>query len=380
MAISASLVEEASKAVLQQRLEEAVKVALKERIKLKRGENVIVETWAHGLELAREFVFQARAMGARPMMIMEDEPTFWRTLDNLDASKVMKVGAPEWAALSKAQAYVFLPGPADMPRAWAMGMGKYNGAFPDNGEWYDRAKRHKIRAVRMLWGYTSPERAAAYGVDFGAWRDMVVRAALIKPKDIRLRGKALSKLIVKAREVHITAPNGTDLRLRLKGRKTPIDDGSVSLEDLKTGDNITQAPAGQLWVAPDERFAQGVINFDRPTASVGGWVKGIRWEFKDGKLVARSFEENAGAFERPFAANKGDKDRVGMLVFGLNPEIRPGYPQDPIAAGCVTLTLGYNDEVGGKNKTDFSFSATLASATVTLDGKPVVEGGRLRTA
>ncbi len=356
-------------------IEEVVRVALKDRVHLKRGENLLIESWPHGLDVAKEAVFQARAMGAHPMLIVEDEETLFRSLDALRPGAT-KAGGHEWAALSKANAYMFIPGPADLPRAWAMGS-KWGAAYPSNGEWYDRAKRAKLRGVRVLFGYTSEERAGAYGLDLAAWRQMVLEAACVKPSEIRPKGAALSRVLGKGKKVKITAPNGTDLSLGLCGRVAQVDDGSVSLQDLKDGENMSQAPAGQLWVAPDEKTAEGRYVADRPSLSLGRPVKGAEFEFKGGKLVASTFDEGGEKFAEAFAKAKGDKDRVGMLIFGLNPKVRAGFPQDAMAAGVVTLTLGYNDELGGKNKTEFQFLAPLASATVEVDGKRVVDRGRL---
>ena len=356
-------------------LERLVLIALKERIRLKRGENVIVETYPHGMAFASEFVYQARALGAHPLMIVEDEPSLFRTVEALKPG-AMKAGTHEWAALSKAQAYVFVTGPADLPRAWSLGP-KWGAAFPSNEEWYSRAKRGRVRGVRMIYGYATKERAQAYGVDVEEWSQMMLEGAAVPPGPIRAAGKALAKKLLKAKQVHITADNGTDLTFRLIGRRPQVDDGSVSLEDLKNGDNMTQAPAGQLWVAPDEKSPEGTIVFDRPSNSFGRWVKGVTLEFRGGRLTASSFQENGEAFEKAFSRAKGDKDRLGMFIFGLNPGVRVGFPQAPMAAGCVSLTLGDNGEIDGKNKTDFTFLVPHASATVELDGKQVVERGRL---
>lgn len=356
-------------------IEEAVRVALKERVRLRRGENLLIESWPHGLEVAREAVFQARAMGARPMLIMEDEQALFRSLGALRPGAT-EAGSHEWAALSKANAYLFIPGPADLPRAWAMGS-KWAAAYPSNSEWYKRAKRARIRGVRLLYGWTSPERAAAYGLDLEAWRQMVLEAACVRPAQVRTKGRALSKVLSEGKGVRITARNGTDLSLTLCGRRAQVDDGSVSEQDLKDGENMTQAPAGQLWVAPDERRAEGRFVADRPSLSLGRPVKGAEFEFRAGKLVASAFAEGGDKFQEAFAKAKGDKGRVGMLIFGLNPKVRAGFPQDAMAAGVVTLTLGYNDELGGTNKTQFQFLAPLASATVEVDGRRVVDAGRL---
>lgn len=352
-----------------------MKVALKDRVHLKRGDNLIVETWPHTLHVAREVVFQARQMGAHPMLLVEDEPAFWRTVESLKPG-AMEAGSHEWAALSQADAYVFLTGPADIARVWGNGS-KMAHAYPSNEEWYRRAKRARIRGVRLAYGYTSPERAAAYGLDLGAWRHMVLEAGAVPPKAIRPAASKLTRVLLKGKQVRITASNGTDLELRLKGRRPQVDDGSVSPQDLKDGENMTQAPAGQLWVAPDEKAAEGTVIFDRPSLSLGRPVKEVSFEFRKGRLVASYFEENGEKFDTAFRRAKGDKDRVGMLVFGLNPKVRAGFPQDAIAAGVVSLALGKNGELGGKNKTDFTFLTPHASATVEVDGKKVVEAGRL---
>lgn len=355
-------------------IEELVRVALKDRVRLKRGENLLIESWPHGLEIAKEAVFQARAMGAHPMLIVEDEETLFRSLDALRPGAT-KAGAHEWAALSKANAYMFIPGPADLPRAWAMGS-KWGAAYPSNSEWYTRAKRAKLRGVRILYGWTSPERAAAYGLDLAAWRQMVLEASCVRPSEIRPKGRALARILTKGKKVKVTAPNGTDFSIGLCARPAQVDDGSVSEQDVKDGENMSQAPAGQLWVAPDEKTAQGRFVADRPSLSMGRPVRGSQFEFKAGKLVASTFAEGGDRFEAAFGKAKGHKDRVGMLIFGLNPKVRAGFPQDAVASGVVAMTLGYNDELGGANKTQFQFLAPLASATVEVDGTKVVDGGR----
>ncbi len=356
-------------------VESLVKVALGERIKLKRGENLIVETWSHGLPVAREFVHQARAMGAHPMLLLEDEETFWRTVEGLKPG-ANRAGDHEWAALAKANAYVFITGPADIGRVWRNGP-KMGGAYPSNEEWYSRAARAKLRGVRVLYGYTSQERADAYSLDMGAWRQMILEAGAVSPKAIKPVGAKLGGLLKRGKTIRITAPNGSDLSLKLAGRAAQVDDGSVSPQDIKDGENMTQAPAGQLWVAPDEKSAEGRFVADRPSYSLGRPVIGAEFEFKGGKLSTAAFSQNGEAFDRAFAGARGDKDRVGMLIFGLNPKVRPGFPQDAVAAGVITLTLGYNDELGGKNKTEFQFLAPLSTATVEVDGTKVIDAGRL---
>src|SRR6059036_4361268 len=71
--------------------------------------------------------------------------------------------------------------------------------------------------------------------------------------------------------LEISAPNGTRFSCDLVGRKAGIDDGVVSKEDLDVGDVISNVPAGEAFVIPDETSAEGTIVFDRPAAYLGRW-------------------------------------------------------------------------------------------------------------
>ncbi|HLF06814.1 MAG TPA: aminopeptidase [Thermoplasmata archaeon] len=361
-------------------IENLARNALKESLHLKKGQNVIVETYPHGLEFATEFIYQARALGARAILIYEDEATLFRTASTLDASKAMKVGSHEWAALAKTNAYVFFPGPADIGKIREIGVEKWGKVYPDNEEWYKRAKKSGVRGVRILLGYASKERASSYGLDHEAWQEMLLRAGTVPPKSVRKTAGAVAARLKKGKEVRITAPNGTDLKFRLAGRAPQSDTGSVEPQDLKSKDgesNFTTLPAGQVWVAPDEKSAEGSVVFDRPSPYLGRWVRGIEYEFRGGRLAAHSVGENPELFEKPFEKAKGDKDRLGMLILGVSPEVRTGFLQDAMSAGAIQLTLGANGNLGGKNKTGFYFGATLTGGTLTVDGKTVIDAGRL---
>jgi leucyl aminopeptidase (aminopeptidase T) len=74
------------------------------------GDDVIVETWDHGLPVADAFIYQLRELSANPMLLFEHEAAFWRSAEDLSEDKLGKVGEHEWAAIEKAKGYVFIPG------------------------------------------------------------------------------------------------------------------------------------------------------------------------------------------------------------------------------------------------------------------------------
>ncbi len=55
---------------------DVAKKVLKKTLSVKKGESVTVESWNNGLEVARVFVAEARAMGCTAMLLLEDEVAY----------------------------------------------------------------------------------------------------------------------------------------------------------------------------------------------------------------------------------------------------------------------------------------------------------------
>lgn len=344
-------------------------------LRIRPKENVIVECWNHGIEVAREFVYELRAAGARPLWLFEDEPTYWRSIETLPTTKLGQVSKSEWSALSAADAYIFLPGPADITR-YKKNLPKSGAATAYNAEWYRRAEKAGLRGARVLLGYVTQERAASYGLDHAAWRSMILDAGSADFRAIARRGRRLQALLSKPADVEVTAPNGTRLTFALKGRRATLDDGIVDAEDLKAGDFMTNVPPGYVQVLPDESSADGTIVFDQPEPYLGTFLPGLRMEFRDGRASwsAVSGEEVLrGMWDKA----KGPKDRLGGILLGLNPAARLGFLQSDIVAGGFSLWIGSNEEEGGRNKTDFALSGHMGSATVRVGKRLVLDHGRL---
>jgi len=359
--------------------ESLAKNVIKKTLHVKPKENVIVECWNHGLPVAAEFVYQLRAAGAHTMLLFEDEGTVWRSMSTLPKSKLGHVGSHEWKAVDEADAYVFIPGPADITKIREFGMDKWNAYTGYNSDWYKRARKNRLRGARISLGYASQPRAAAYGFDLDAWRAMLLDAGSVDPAEIVRRGRKVASLLSKKGRLEISAPNGTRFSCDLVGRKVGIDDGVVSEEDLDDGENVTNVPAGEAYVVPDEKSGEGTIVFDRPVPYVGRLIRGISVAFSDGRMTKWGATENADLIQKDWDEAKGPKDRLGFIDIGLNPRARQGFLQDVIAAGNVYVSVGDNDEVHGKNKTDFSLGSSITNATVTVNGKPLVTNGALAT-
>jgi leucyl aminopeptidase (aminopeptidase T) len=311
------------------------------------------------------------------MVLFEHEEAFWKCAESLPEDKLGKVGEHEWAAMEKAKGYVFIPGPANFMKVWK-NVSKFHAAVAYNEEWYERAKRYRLKAARIALGYASRERARASNVSFTAWQRMLLAASTIDFTELKERVTKFASLLRNG-EVKITAPNGTNLTLRLAGRDPYPDDCVVDSDDLDHGRNVANIPGGNVLTCPDESYAEGNIIFDRPTAYMGKWVNGIRFEFKNGELTSYRARLNEKVLKASYEKATGERNKVAVLAVGLNPKVRTGFLQDNIAAGAITVAIGGNDDVGGANKTDFYFPGVITKATLSVDGNTIIQNGKVLT-
>ncbi|MCI4347056.1 MAG: aminopeptidase [Thermoplasmata archaeon] len=359
--------------------EALARVLLGSSLGVKRGENVIIETWSHTLPYATACVTEARRRGASPLLLLEDEAAFWRSLETVPKAQMGRVGAHEWAAMSKAQAYVFFPGPADRARWRALPGREIRQAIAYNREWYRRAKAGHLRGVRSMLGYASDEAATTWHVDGPTWREQLVRGSTqADPATIKRDVARVSAKLRKGHEVRIMAPNGTDFSLHLRGR-TPIgDDGITDATDVKSGNNMAIQPPGFVAVAVDEKSASGIAVANRPSFLTAGRVDGGQWEFEHGQVVHASFTDGGETFDKTSQEATPGWNRAGFISVGVNPALDPGTPQvEDQEAGAVAVGIGGNAGYGGSNQNPFLAWLIIGDATVALDGKPLVDRGKL---
>jgi len=146
---------------------------------------------------------------------------------------------------------------------------------------------------------------------------------------------------------------------------------------MKMGSYDAALPAGSVTVAPAETSANGIVGFDLPIPQVGVLIQGLSWSFKNGKLTTFTATKNVKPTKDWWAKARGTKDRIASLSFGINPQARYGFLNNAIVQGAVSIGIGDNRFIGGKNNSDYGFEGTLSKATVKLDKKPFIRRGKL---
>jgi leucyl aminopeptidase (aminopeptidase T) len=190
--------------------------------------------------------------------------------------------------------------------------------------------------------------------------------------------------LLRAGEVRVATPAGTDLRFRIGGRPICLQDGNaaesaVSAKPLRIDKEI-ELPAGALRVAPLEETVQGTLVI--PMLRVGAdTARMVHLDFAAGQVSDVRAESGADAVRAMLAASPalGSFRELGI---GFNPALavpvtEPAIPYAGYGEGMVRLSLGDNRELGGRVSGDAVRWLFFPDATVTAGTALLVVNGRL---
>jgi len=350
---------------------------LRKNLRVKPGEKLTIEAWPHTLPWAVALAREARRLKAFPFILYEDEVGYWDSVTSGEA-KILGTPAPhEWAALSKTDVYIHMWGPGDRVRLNALPAAQQGNLFRYNSGWYETARKAGLRGARLELGRPFPTLSEAYGVDQRQWTDQLVGATLVDPSHLERAASPLLKALQTGKKLRITHANGTGLTLGLAHRAPRAYTGRPTVGDPKRPfDFLCNLPSGAVRVALDESVADGTFVGNRTCYYEDGVATEPTFEFSHGKLVSRSFASGGERFDKGYRSGGVGRDRPGFLAIGLNPELHNTPQVEDIEAGAVMVSVGGNQNLGGKNRASFFGWAIAAGATVEVDGRPLPLTGK----
>ncbi|HLM70868.1 MAG TPA: hypothetical protein VK423_05775 [Thermoplasmata archaeon] len=360
---------------------EMARVVLRKCLRVRPGEHVAIESWSETVEYANAFVLEALRLRARPLLVYQDEPTYWAAVAENRPADLARVGNHLRAAIAKSSVLVSFFGPSDRERSHALPwptrfrLGEYPDAL------YGAAAKAGVRAVQLALGRASPASARMYGVDLAEWKEELLRGTTVDPALLHRRARRISRALLTGRRVEVSHPNGTRLQLGLRHRRPQVSDGLVPPAHVKGDWGLVQLPAGVVSVALDERVADGVFR-SNVRNSVGmsdtvGEVDDGSWTFSSGRLTRFSYGRGHDLFSQSYERGGPGKDRVGLLSVGLNDRISMAPLLRDQEAGALTLQLGRNENAGGTNHANWWGWLILRGADLKVDGTSLVKAGRL---
>lgn len=318
------------------------RLALTQVLEVRQGENVLVITDKETAMVGEAFASAARGLGAEPRVYLL--PANRRPLATVPES-LMEMVPDTDVALTLFQ------------------------GLADETPFRIELLRALTRVTRRLGhgpGITEEMlRSGPMDVDYGA---MAVRA------------HELMRRFQGATTVHLTAPGGTDLTLHVTGR-------AFATDTVVADGHWGNLPCGEIWCAPVEDSANGVLVCDGSIGDLGAVPAPVRMTLLRGRVTNVECEDATYQAAVNQALDVDDHARViGELGIGLNPgaKVTGNLLEDEKAGGTAHIAFGNNEDMGGgrnRSATHRDFLVRDPTFTVTFQGgrsERLIVGGRIQ--
>ena len=361
----------------------AVATAMAKAALIKPGDRVLVTGSVRDADLLEDLAVEAMKLGGQPIIAIGSDRLDRRSYDEVPATYD---NASPTLGMALANAFdVQLV--VDYGEGESVLAGVPAARIAARSKAYDPAYRAYLRAhvryVNLGNGlYPTATLATRLGMPQADLAHLFWQAAGMPAESIRARGAAAYAAISVGKAVTITAPNGTNLSFAVLGSKAAVSDGALTPEKIRQGGFAlnTFLPAGELNVPAVAGTAEGKLVIDRMVYR-GADVMGLTLVFSKGKLTSMTAASGLDPLKADYDAASGAKDQLSGFDLGLNPAVKLPLTTGRIvwmAAGDLAVGIGENQALGGTNVSTFGLNGALSGATLTVDGKTVLDHGVLK--
>lgn len=335
-----------------------------EKLAVSPGQVIWIWANVYSMDLIEALAFRIRARGAFWLLRLTTEPLLRRIGLGVPEQYLSLIPDHEIRWLDDMDAIIEIRDHSStipdvpLPRRRAMG-----------AEWLALIKAADLKGCRRLMVFNPTAALAdAYGIPLEElkrrfWQAVNIDCGLLDQQQEKIRVHLQG-----TREVRITSPAGTDLRLRVDHRPVLVDTDSL--------------PYGETYVAPHEDSAEGTAVIDQAFIR-GVCIENFKFTFSAGRIREVSAPDPKGAniWEQVMEAATGDKDVIAELGIGVNPGITQptgNISLDEKIGGSVHIAVGMNDRFGGKNSSNLHQDLVILKPTVWFDEKVILENGEFK--
>ncbi len=295
--------------------------------KVKSGDKVLISNWNAEVPFVKEIVNAVYAAGGLPFVNLFDRE-LERTLLLGATEEQMKLRAKhELEQMKDMDCYI---GFTSLRNASA-----WKDVSQDKLDLYQKVLFHTVHSKQRVphtrWvvlRYPSPAMAQAADKSEEAFEDWFYDVCTLDYPKMSRAMDPLVALMERTDRVRIVSP-GTDLSFSIKGLPAIKCDG---------GRNI---PDGEVYTAPVKDSVNGVLSYNTPSLRDGFTFEGVRLEFKDGKIVKATCNDDA-RINQILDTDSGAR-YIGEFAIGVNPYILDPMKEtlfDEKIAGSFHFTPG----------------------------------------
>lgn len=350
---------------------------------IKEGEIVLISGSVRDYELLEDIAIQVRKIGAFPLITLNSgrlyRSGFTEVPEKFDLQK--DVLSEKLIEIIDAQINVEIS--------------VEEGLLKDIDAERIAKQRKRSEEINMMWFkkkikflslgnnlYPTETLAKRYNISVEELSDVFWKGINTDYEVIKNNAEAVSKKLKEGKTIQITTPSGTDLTAEIYGRPLIISDGIITEENIASGAaNVAEyLPAGEIYFTPIKGKANGKVVVDKYFWE-GKLIKNLTLTFKNGKLQTITADSDISRLKERYDKAGEGKDEFAAIDIGINPNVK--IPEGTnmqawMAEGMVTVGIGNNIWSGGDNNVGFSLFFHLLNTTLKIDGKPVVENGKLK--
>jgi leucyl aminopeptidase (aminopeptidase T) len=207
----------------------------------------------------------------------------------------------------------------------------------------------------------------------GVTAEMLGRVMSADIERLRRRSRAVAERLDRASEARVTCPRGSDLRLGLEGRAAIPDDG-----DLGEPGAFGNLPCGEGFIAPLEGTSKGTLVVAGTIATVGIPEEPTELTIDGGRLVTAN--GTAGQRLLDLLMPHGpDATSVAELGIGTNEKatMTDNVLEAEKILGTVHVAFGASAAIGGTVQVPVHLDCVVTEPDVELDGEPLMRRGEL---
>ncbi len=322
---------------------------------MKKGEAVLFKGGSHEQDLIEEMSIMAMKQGNEVMATMGSDNLAKRIYTEIPVGYLRKTSKLSISIMKSLNNYVGIERLKD-PRVAEKFPPKKIAAAQESSKPIEKIiEKRKIKTCAV--GYPTKEMASKLCIPYPLLEKFIFSGMLISYKDLMKKAVFLEKNLANAEYAHIYDEFGSDLWLRIKGRRPLVDDGFISNSDIKNDDLHNNLPCGETFLAPVETYGHGVLVCPKRTDVFSGkMIEDIRMVFEKGRLNMQktTAEKNEKALKTTLKnCIRVDKKlyktvrtiNVAELGIGMNPVINKiiGYLlTDEKIGGTIHVAVGEN--------------------------------------
>ena len=287
------------------RLSQLAKNLINYSVSIKPGENLLIEVFDLGDELASELIKECYKAGANPFISLKSRKLMKDLIMNTSEEHMLAISSFEADRMKKMQAYIGVRGALNSSE-WSDIPEEKMSIYMKN---WSKPVHSDIRVPHTKWcvmRYPSHSMAQMAAMSTEQFEDFFFDVCCLDYSKMDNAMNPLKDLMDKTDKVRITGKD-TDLTFSIKNLPAIKCSGEANIPD------------GEIYTAPVKDSVEGYITYNTPSEYQGFTYENIRLEFSKGKIV-KAIANDTVRINKIFDTDEGAR-YVGEFAIGVNPYI-----------------------------------------------------------